>query len=65
MPSRLVVFRVQRAVPARCGSPLRRRPIRLPAPMTAMTPMLPVAAVVACGLAVYLAVAMLAPERFS
>jgi len=30
-----------------------------------MTPTLLIAAVVACGLAVYLTVAMLAPERFS
>jgi len=30
-----------------------------------MTPILAIAAVVACGLAVYLVVAMLAPELFS
>jgi K+-transporting ATPase KdpF subunit len=30
-----------------------------------MTPVLAIATIVACGLAVYLVVAMLAPERFS
>lgn len=30
-----------------------------------MPPMLAIAAVIACGLAAYLVVAMLAPERFS
>lgn len=45
---------MSRAAPARPG--------RLHAHMT---PLLTFAAVVACGLAAYLVVAMLAPERFS
>lgn len=48
--------------PFLCRAATQRPSATIPAPMN---PILAIAAVVATGLAVYLVVAMLAPERFS